>query len=118
MGIRRAHATKDVGHGNQRDDIERVSELLIGNPPFVFLRKSKLYRVHLRQDRPDQSSKNCRYCHAGDEANKFINDRVRRYRLLWVESAKDKNDQQSNLHPKVNARTSSSHEAEYERHKK
>ena len=31
----KAHATKDVGHAKQRNDIERVAELLIGNPPFV-----------------------------------------------------------------------------------
>jgi hypothetical protein len=31
IGNQKAHATKDVGHANQRDDIERVSELLIGD---------------------------------------------------------------------------------------
>ena len=30
-----AHATKDVGHPKQRDDLERVSELLIGDLPFA-----------------------------------------------------------------------------------
>jgi hypothetical protein len=31
IGNQKAHATKDVDHANQRDDIERVSELLIGD---------------------------------------------------------------------------------------
>src|SRR5579863_5215112 len=35
IGNQKAHATKDVGHANQRNDIERVSQLLIGDPPFA-----------------------------------------------------------------------------------
>jgi len=35
IGNQKAHATEDVGHSNQRNDIERVAELLVGDPPFV-----------------------------------------------------------------------------------
>ena len=34
IGNEKAHAAEDVGYADQRDDIERVCELLIGDPPF------------------------------------------------------------------------------------
>ena len=30
IGNQNAHATKDMGHAKKRDDIERISELLMG----------------------------------------------------------------------------------------